>query len=74
MCVCSTLLSTGLLTRRLAATVEAPPNEDEEGYDAFVKAYKAFLTASEPSMSVPKLKKDQMDGALAVCQLALFLR
>ncbi|BGP05427.1 Chromatin remodeling factor mit1 [Rhodotorula toruloides] len=43
------------------STIEAPPEEDEEGYDAFVKAYKAFLAASEPSMSVPKLNKKQMD-------------
>uniref|UniRef100_A0A0K3CFQ2 BY PROTMAP: gi/472581396/gb/EMS19135.1/ chromatin remodeling complex subunit, Chd3 [Rhodosporidium toruloides NP11] n=1 Tax=Rhodotorula toruloides TaxID=5286 RepID=A0A0K3CFQ2_RHOTO len=43
------------------STIEAPPKEDEEGHDAFAKAYKAFLAASEPSMSVPTLNKKQMD-------------
>ncbi|GEM09221.1 chromatin remodeling complex subunit, Chd3 [Rhodotorula toruloides] len=43
------------------STIEAPLKEDEEGHDAFVKAYKAFLAASEPSMSVPKLSQLQMD-------------
>ncbi|GAA5831036.1 hypothetical protein JCM11251_005118 [Rhodosporidiobolus azoricus] len=41
-------------------TDEAPPMPNEEGYDAFLAAYKAFLIACHPQMSVPSLTKKQM--------------
>ncbi|GAA6000598.1 hypothetical protein JCM10207_004569 [Rhodosporidiobolus poonsookiae] len=41
-------------------TDEAPPKPDEEGYEAYVAAYKAFLVACSPEMSVPSLTKKQM--------------
>ncbi|KAL8279021.1 hypothetical protein RQP46_008690 [Phenoliferia psychrophenolica] len=36
-----------------SSTWEAPPGKNDPGYDAFVKAYGRFLTASHPSMRVP---------------------
>lgn len=53
-----------LLTLRAAhptATVEQPPQPDEDGYDAYVAAYRAFLDACSPQMRVPALNKKQMD-------------
>lgn len=44
------------------ATLEAPPQEGEEGYKEYVAAYKAFLIASDPSMVVPRLNDIQMDS------------
>lgn len=44
------------------ATLEAPPQEGEEGYEEYVAAYKAFLTASDPRMVVPRLQDIQMDS------------
>lgn len=44
------------------ATLEAPPQEGEEGYAEYVAAYKAFLIASDPSMVVPRLHDVQMDS------------
>lgn len=44
------------------ATLEAPPQEGDEGYKEYVAAYKAFLIASDPSMVVPRLNDAQMDS------------
>ncbi|GAA5949876.1 hypothetical protein JCM10213_005794 [Rhodosporidiobolus nylandii] len=41
-------------------TDEAPPESDEEGYEAYVAAYKAFLAACDRSMSIPSLNKQLM--------------
>ncbi|GAA5884888.1 hypothetical protein JCM6882_007139 [Rhodosporidiobolus microsporus] len=41
-------------------TDEAPPTANEDGYAEYVAAYKAFLAASDPKMSVPSLTKKQM--------------
>ncbi|GAA5979555.1 hypothetical protein JCM10908_002967 [Rhodotorula pacifica] len=43
------------------ATLEAPPEPDEEGYSEYVAAYKAFLVANSPKMLVPRLSNAQMD-------------
>ncbi|GAA5876848.1 hypothetical protein JCM3774_000791 [Rhodotorula dairenensis] len=43
------------------ATLEAPPEENEEGYAEYAAAYKAFLVASSPKMVVPPLTAGQMD-------------
>lgn len=54
-----------LVDRRLAraGTTEAPPGPEDEGYDAYVAAYKAFIASCQPSMRVPSLSEKQMNGA-----------
>ncbi|GAA5841516.1 hypothetical protein JCM9279_000677 [Rhodotorula babjevae] len=44
-----------------SSTTEEPPEPKDDGYDAYVSAYEAFLTASSPQMSVPSLSAQQMD-------------
>lgn len=46
--------------RSSAATTEAPPEEGEDGYDEYKKAYGAFLIASGPNMRVPQLNASQL--------------
>ncbi|GAA5857411.1 hypothetical protein JCM8547_002265 [Rhodosporidiobolus lusitaniae] len=41
------------------STDETPPTEGEEGREEYVEAYKAFLVACDPQMSVPHLTKSQ---------------
>ncbi|KAK4703254.1 hypothetical protein P7C70_g2963, partial [Phenoliferia sp. Uapishka_3] len=45
---------------RFPATTEAPPQKDEEGYAAYVKAYKRFLIACDAKMRVPNLSSKQL--------------
>lgn len=45
---------------RSTATTEAPPEPEEEGYEDYVKAYKAYLVACHPSMLVPILSKKDL--------------
>lgn len=44
-----------------SATFEDPPSPGEDGYEEWLSAYKAFLVANDPSMSVPRLTADMMD-------------
>ncbi|GAA5998174.1 uncharacterized protein JCM10292_002374 [Rhodotorula paludigena] len=44
-----------------AGTTEAPPGPEDEGYDAYVAAYKAFIASCQPSMRVPSLSEKQMN-------------
>lgn len=43
-----------------AATTEAPPEQHEDGYAEYKKAYKAFLVANSPDMRVPVLNAKQL--------------
>ncbi|GAA6035092.1 hypothetical protein JCM8097_002180 [Rhodosporidiobolus ruineniae] len=42
------------------STDEWPLEPDDEGYEAFLDAYKAYVLACDPKMSVPALSKSQM--------------
>lgn len=43
------------LDSQITATLEVPPQPEEEGYAEFLHAYKAFLDANSPKMKVPVL-------------------
>lgn len=48
------------LTLPATATIEGPLQPGEEGYDAYVKAYKAYIEANSVKMRVPFLPAKQL--------------